>query len=92
MEDKAKNIRLPKMGEILILLTIFMVIMFSSVSLFDIEIAMAIFIVWFIVIGFGIYIGHSYEALQKSIIIMIIAIAGHFAYLSSHSFSYFFFK
>ncbi len=68
MSNKMKAPRLPKWWEIGILLLLFMLVMFSSVSIFDIEIALGMFIVWFIIIIFGVYLGHTYDKLQESII------------------------
>lgn len=68
MSNIRKQPRLPNLGEIIILLVLFMVVMFSSVSIFEIDISLSLFIVWFIVIGFGLYLGHTYDDLQESII------------------------
>lgn len=61
------RVRLPKIGEILFVLAIFMFIMTSSVIWFDLPFQLSMFVVWFVFIFFGIYLGYGYGELQSSI-------------------------
>ncbi len=61
------HVRLPKIGEILFVLAIFMFIMTSSVIWFDLPFQLSMFVVWFVFIFFGIYLGYGYGELQSSI-------------------------
>jgi len=62
-----KVIRLPNMYEVVILLALFLVIMTTSIIMFDIQLQLSLFIVWFIMIGMGLYLGHAYNELQSAL-------------------------
>lgn len=62
-----KPVRLPKIGEIFFVLIIFLFIMTSSVLWFDLPFQISLFIVWFVFILFGMYLGYEYGELQSSI-------------------------
>lgn len=57
----------PKMYEVFIILIIFLVIMSLSVAVFSIPIQLGLFATWFIIIGLGLKLKHSYQDLQDSI-------------------------
>lgn len=59
--------RLPRMYEVIITLTLFLVIMTSSIVFFDIPLQLSLLTVWFLFILLGMILGHTYIALQKSI-------------------------
>lgn len=61
------GIRLPKIGEVIILLILFLLVMASSALWFDIPLQLSLFITWFIFIIAGIYLGHTYMQLQTAI-------------------------
>lgn len=58
----------PKMYEVFLILLIFLVMMSLSVSIFDIPFQIPLFASWFLMIGFGLKLKHSYTDLQDSII------------------------
>ncbi|MDY7221218.1 Na+/H+ antiporter NhaC [Halalkalibacterium halodurans] len=62
-----RNVRLPSMVEIIIVLGLFLAIVFSFTTVFDLPIQLALFISWFIVIILGLRLGHRYEQLQDAI-------------------------
>jgi len=62
-----KKVRLPNMYEVVLLLALFLVIMTSSIIVFNLELQLSLFIVWFIMIGMGLYLGHTYNELQSSL-------------------------
>src|SRR5699024_2108837 len=59
--------RLPNFFEVVISLVLFLGIMLSSIVIFDIPLQFSMFVVWFLFIGFGIYLGHSYNDIQDAI-------------------------
>ncbi|GAB3059365.1 Na+/H+ antiporter NhaC [Virgibacillus ainsalahensis] len=61
------DVRLPKLSEVIIVLALFLIIMSFSIISFDIPLQLSLFVVWFLFIGFGIYLGHKYNTLQKAI-------------------------
>lgn len=61
------NIRLPKASEVFILLVLFLIIMASSAIWLDLPFQLSLFIVWFIFITGGLYLGHTYGDLQSAI-------------------------
>ncbi|UFT98824.1 Na+/H+ antiporter NhaC [Radiobacillus kanasensis] len=61
------NVQKPRMTEVLIVLCLFLVIMFLSVSTFALPIQLALFASWFLFIGLGLKLKHSYKELQDSI-------------------------
>ncbi|MBM7588251.1 NhaC family Na+:H+ antiporter [Bacillus pakistanensis] len=62
-----RNVRLPSMFEIVFTLGLFLVIVFSFTTIFDLPIQLALFISWFIVILLGLRLGHRYQQLQGAI-------------------------
>ncbi|WP_369900186.1 Na+/H+ antiporter NhaC [Bacillus manliponensis] len=62
-----KSVRLPSMTEIIILLVMFLGIVFSFQTIFELPIQLALFISWFLVIGLGIRLGFRYQDLQDAI-------------------------
>src|SRR5699024_222453 len=62
-----KKVRLPNMYEVVLLLALFLVIMTSSIIVFNLELQLSLFIVCFILIGMGLYLGHTYNELQSSL-------------------------
>ncbi|MGO4889004.1 Na+/H+ antiporter NhaC [Anaerobacillus sp. MEB173] len=62
-----RNVRLPSMLEIIFTLGLFLAIVFSFTTMFDLPIQLALFISWFLVILLGLRLGHKYEQLQESI-------------------------
>lgn len=62
-----KSVRLPSMTEIIVLLLLFLGIVFSFQTIFELPIQLALFISWFLVIALGIRLGFRYQDLQDAI-------------------------
>jgi len=62
-----KQVRLPSMLEIVCVLTLFLLIVFSFTSYFDLPIQLALFISWFLAIILGLRLGYRYQDLQGMI-------------------------
>lgn len=67
MEENTRK-RLPKFGEILLVMLIFMATMLSFMTVLDLPIQLALLISWFVLILLGLHLGHSYKNLQQSIL------------------------
>lgn len=63
-----KEVRLPNLLEIIILLFGFLALVLSFTVFLDLPIQLALFISWFIAIILGVRLGHSYKDLQASIV------------------------
>lgn len=59
--------RAPKSGEVIAILFLFFVIMIMSTAVLDIPLQLAMLAVWFLFIGYGLYLGYTYNNLQKAI-------------------------
>ncbi|MGG5736240.1 MULTISPECIES: Na+/H+ antiporter NhaC [Bacillus] len=62
-----KSVRLPSMLEIIVLLLLFLAVVFSFQTIFDLPIQLALFISWFLVIALGLRLGFRYQELQDAI-------------------------
>ncbi len=58
----------PKFYEVFLVLAIFLAMMSVSVAVFDIPFQIPLFASWFIMIGLGLKLKHTYEDLQNSIL------------------------
>ncbi|WP_077624384.1 Na+/H+ antiporter NhaC [Sediminibacillus massiliensis] len=58
----------PKLFEVIGVLVLFLIIMFLSVSTFALPIQLALFASWFLFIGLGMKLKHTYKELQDSIL------------------------
>ncbi|ACB86206.1 Na+/H+ antiporter NhaC [Natranaerobius thermophilus] len=61
------EVRKPSIGEVLVVLIAFLVVVFSFVAIYDLPIQLALFISWFIVIALGLRLGYSYADLEDGI-------------------------
>ncbi|RBN38759.1 Na+/H+ antiporter NhaC, partial [Priestia megaterium] len=59
--------RLPAMWEIMIVLALFLAVVISFATVFDLPIQLALFISWFIVMALGVRLGYTYNQLQGAI-------------------------
>ncbi len=59
--------RLPSMWEIMIVLALFLAVVISFATVFDLPIQLALFISWFIVMALGVRLGYTYNQLQGAI-------------------------
>lgn len=62
-----KSPRLPSILEVVAVLGLFLAIVLSFTLYFKLDIQLALFISWFMVIALGIRLGHSYKDLQNAI-------------------------
>ncbi|EZH66587.1 antiporter [Bacillaceae bacterium JMAK1] len=60
--------RLPKMWEVIFVLSVFLIMMTLSVAVFELSIQLPLFAAWFLLIAFGLRLKYSYQQLQASII------------------------
>ncbi|HZW68029.1 MAG TPA: Na+/H+ antiporter NhaC, partial [Pseudogracilibacillus sp.] len=63
----SSTIRTPKIFEVIIVLLLFFMIMILSTAVYDIPLQLAMLVVWFLFIGYGLYLGYTYNHLQKAI-------------------------
>lgn len=54
-----KNPRLPSVAILLCILALFVVIMFGSIVILELPIQLALLAVWFMIMGFGLYLGNK---------------------------------
>lgn len=59
--------RLPSMWEIMIVLALFLAVVISFATVFNLPIQLALFISWFIVMALGVRLGYTYNQLQGAI-------------------------
>lgn len=62
-----KQVREPTIFEVIAVLVIFLAIMFTFVGIFELDIPLALFVSWFVVIGLGIRLGFSYDELEEGL-------------------------
>ncbi|CAI6277826.1 Na+/H+ antiporter NhaC [Bacillus subtilis] len=63
-----KDVRLPTLFEIIIVLGVFLALVLSFTVFLDLPIQLALFVSWFIAMLLGIRLGYSYKDLQNAII------------------------
>lgn len=63
-----KNPRLPSVAILLCILALFVVIMFGSIVILELPIQLALLAVWFMIMGFGLYLGNSYLKMEKGLL------------------------
>lgn len=68
MSSPTSQARLPSMIEVISIMIGFIVIMFTSISLLDLPIQLALFGSWFLIMGLGLKLKLSYETMQEGLI------------------------
>lgn len=68
MSSPISQTRLPNMIEVISIMIGFIVIMFTSISLLDLPIQLALFASWFLIMGLGLRLKLSYETMQEGLI------------------------
>lgn len=63
-----KDVRLPTLFEIIIVLGVFLALVLSFTVFLDLPIQLALFVSWFIAMLLGIRLGYSYKDLQTAIV------------------------
>lgn len=64
----SKEARLPSVGMLLAILVLFIVIMFSFIVILELPIQLALLVVWFMIMAFGLYLGHGYFKMEKGLL------------------------
>src|SRR5699024_8922761 len=64
----AREKKLPSVRIIFSILVLFIVIMFGSIVILELPIQLALIVVWFMIMAFGIYLGHTYLELEKGLL------------------------
>src|SRR5690625_3621048 len=64
----AKEPRLPSLAILLTILGLFVVIMFGFIVILELPIQLALLVVWFMIMGFGLYLGHGYLKMEKGLL------------------------
>lgn len=65
MKDE-KN--LPSIPMLLLILVLFVVVMFGFIVILELPIQLALLAIWFVVMGFGIYLGYGYQEMEKGLL------------------------
>lgn len=65
---QARSPRLPSAIQVVAVMAGFIAIMFLFLNVLDLPIQLALFSSWFLVIGLGNWLGHSYDAMQQGLI------------------------
>lgn len=63
-----KEKKLPSVPMLLLILTLFVIVMFSFIVILELPIQLALLAVWFVVMGFGVYLGYGYAELEKGLL------------------------
>src|SRR5690625_3519980 len=63
-----KKKKLPSLGVLLTILGLFVVIMFGFIVILKLPIQLALLVVWFVILGFGVYLGHKYLEMEKGLL------------------------
>lgn len=64
----AKEPRLPSFAMLLMILSLFVVIMFGFIVILELPIQLALLTVWFMIMGFGFYLGNGYLKMEKGLL------------------------
>lgn len=64
----AREPRLPNTGILLTILALFVVIMFGFIVILELPIQLALLTVWFMIMAFGLYLGHGYLKMEKGLL------------------------
>ena len=72
-----KKPRLPSVAILLCILALFVVIMFGSIVILELPIQLALLAVWFMIMGFGLYLGNSYLKMEKGLLIYLTILEVH---------------
>lgn len=64
----AREPRLPSLAMLLTILGLFVVIMFGFIVILELPIQLALLTVWFMIMGFGLYLGYGYLKMEKGLL------------------------
>ena len=65
MENKG---RLPSIPMLISILVLFVIIMFSFIVILELPIQLALLTVWFVIMGFGVYLRYSYLEMERGLL------------------------
>ena len=60
--------RLPSVTMLIAIMIIFVVVMFGSIVILELPIQLALLLVWFVIMGFGIYLKYSYFEMERGLL------------------------
>lgn len=63
-----KEKKLPSLKLLALILVLFVVIMFGFIVVLELPIQLALLTVWFVVMGFGLYLGYNYQEMEKGLL------------------------
>lgn len=64
----ARKSKLPSVGILLMILGLFVVIMFGFIVILELPIQLALLVVWFMIMAFGLYLGYGYLEMEKGLL------------------------
>ncbi|WP_020006313.1 Na+/H+ antiporter NhaC [Salinicoccus albus] len=64
----AREKKLPSVRIMLSIMVLFIVIMFGSIVILELPIQLALIVVWFMIMAFGIYLGYTYLEMEKGLL------------------------
>lgn len=64
----AREPRLPSLAMLFTILGLFVVIMFGFIVILELPIQLALLTVWFMIMGFGLYLGYGYLKMEKGLL------------------------
>lgn len=63
-----KEKKLPSLKLLALILVLFVVVMFGFIVVLELPIQLALLTVWFVVMGFGLYLGYNYQEMEKGLL------------------------
>lgn len=60
--------KLPSIPVLLLILVLFVVIMFGFIVILELPIQLALLAIWFVIMGFGLYLGNTYIEMEKGLL------------------------
>lgn len=63
-----KEKKLPSLKLLVLILILFVVVMFGFIVILELPIQLALLTVWFVVMGFGLYLGYNYQEMEKGLL------------------------
>lgn len=60
--------RLPSVTMLISIMVLFVVVMFGSIVILELPIQLALLLVWFVIMGFGLYLKYSYFEMERGLL------------------------
>ncbi|GAA0324356.1 Na+/H+ antiporter NhaC [Oceanobacillus sp. FSL W7-1293] len=64
----AREKKLPSIPVLLLILVLFVAIMFGFIVILELPIQLALLAIWFVIMGFGLYLGNTYIEMEKGLL------------------------